>query len=204
VLGSWRRIDLFDDAIILAYTKEYLTMEVATSRTLLLSQGYEPIKVIPWQRAITLLFLGKVEVIEEYSHDIRSVSLVIKVPAVVRLLRAFRRHAKPVKFSRVNIYARDHYRCQYCGKKAAMHELTYDHVIPRSQGGRTEWTNIVTACYECNRHKGGRTPKQAGMHLLSQPAQPNWVPAVTIRISTRSVPDAWRDYLYWTGELNGE
>src|SRR5689334_5251132 len=155
------------------------SINIATDRTLLLSQGYEPIKVISWQRAITLLFLGKVEVLEEYDeHHIRSVSLVIKVPAVVRLLRAFRRHAKPVKFSRVNIYARDNYKCQYCGHKASMSELTYDHVVPRSQGGRTEWTNIVTCCYECNRHKGGRTPKQAGMHLLAQPHQPNWVPAV--------------------------
>lgn len=176
----------------------------ATARTLLLSQGYEPIKVISWQRAISLLFLGKVEVLEEYDHDIRSISLVIKIPAVVRLLRAFRRHAKPVKFSRVNIYARDNYRCQYCHHKASISELTYDHVIPRSQGGTTEWTNIVTCCYECNRKKGGRTPKQAAMALLSQPAQPNWVPAVTIRISLKSVPDAWRDYLYWTGELEAE
>ncbi len=176
----------------------------ATARTLLLNQGYEPIKVISWQRAISLLFLGKVEVIEEYDHDLRSVSVIIKIPAVVRLLRAFRRHAKPVKFSRVNIYARDGYRCQYCGDKATISDLTYDHVVPRSQGGVTEWTNIVTCCYECNRQKGGRTPKQAGMQLLSQPHQPNWVTAVTIRISLKSVPDAWRDYLYWTGELNKE
>jgi 5-methylcytosine-specific restriction endonuclease McrA len=176
----------------------------ATARTLLLSQGYEPIKVISWQRAISLLFLGKVEVIEEYDHDIRSVTLVIKIPAVVRLLRAFRRHAKPVKFSRVNIYARDSYRCQYCGHKASISELTYDHVIPRSQGGTTDWTNIVSCCYECNRKKGGRTPKQAGMTLLSHPHQPNWVPAVTIRISLKSMPEAWRDYLYWTGELSTE
>jgi 5-methylcytosine-specific restriction endonuclease McrA len=141
-------------------------------------------------------------VIEEYDHDVRSVSLVIKIPAVVRLLRAFRRHAKPVKFSRVNIYARDHYRCQYCGRRASISELTYDHVTPRSQGGRTEWTNIVTACYECNRRKGGRTPREAGMQLLTPPVQPNWVPAVTIRISMRSIPEAWRDYLYWTGDLS--
>jgi 5-methylcytosine-specific restriction endonuclease McrA len=179
-------------------------MEGSTTaaRTLLLSQGFEPIKVISWQRAITLLFLGKVEVVEEYDHNIRSVNLIIKIPAVVRLLRAFRRHAKPVKFSRVNIYARDHYRCQYCGRRASISELTYDHVTPRSQGGRTEWTNIVTACYECNRKKGGRTPREAGMALLAQPVQPNWVPAVTIRISMRSIPDAWRDYLYWTGDLS--
>ena len=176
----------------------------ATARTLLLSQGYEPIKVISWQRAITLLFLGKVEVLEEYKDDIRSVNVIIKIPAVVRLLRAFRRHSKPVKFSRVNIYARDNYRCQYCGRRANISELTYDHVIPRSQGGKTEWTNIVSCCYDCNRKKGGRTPHQASMKLLAHPTQPNWVPAITIRISMRSVPDAWRDYLYWTGELSIE
>ena len=172
-----------------------------SAQTLLLNQGFEPIKVISWQRAITLLFLGKVEVLEEYDRDIRSVTVIIKVPAVVRLLRSFRRHARPVKFSRVNIYARDNYRCQYCGKKASISELTYDHVVPRSHGGMTEWTNIVTCCYLCNRKKGGHTPAQAGMKLLTQPSQPNWVPAIAIRISMRSVPDAWRDYLYWTGEL---
>ncbi len=173
-----------------------------SSQTLLLNQGFEPIKVISWQRAITLLFLGKVEVLEEYNHGVRSVNLIIKIPAVVRLLRAFRRHARPVKFSRVNIYARDNYRCQYCGKRASIGELTYDHVLPRSQGGRTEWTNIVTCCYLCNRKKGGRTPREAGMSLLAEPKQPNWVPAVAIRISLRSIPDAWTDYLYWTGELD--
>ena len=174
-----------------------------SSQTLLLNQGFEPIKVISWQRAITLLFLGKVEVLEEYDHNIHSVTMVIKIPAVVRLLRAFRRHARPVKFSRVNIYARDNYRCQYCGKKAPISDLTYDHVLPRSQGGLTEWTNIVSCCYLCNRKKGGRTPHEAGMRLLAAPTQPNWVPAVAIRISLRSVPEAWRDYLYWTGELDG-
>ena len=173
----------------------------AHTATLLLSQSYEPIKIISWQRAITLLFLGKVEVVEEYAHDVRSVTIVIKIPAVVRLLRAFRRHHKPVKFSRVNIYARDGYTCQYCGVRLAVSELTYDHVVPRSQGGATDWTNIVTCCHECNRVKGGRTPRQAGMQLRAAPVQPNWVPAVVIRVSLRSVPDAWRDYLYWTGEL---
>ena len=175
-----------------------------SAQTLLLNQGFEPIKVISWQRAITLLFLGKVEVIEEYGQNIRSISVVLKVPAVVRLLRAFRRHARPVKFSRVNIYARDHYRCQYCRKKAAIADLTYDHVKPRAQGGQTEWTNIVTCCYLCNRKKGGRTPEEARMRLLAAPTQPNWVPAVTIRISLKSIPDAWQDYLYWTGELDRE
>ncbi len=172
------------------------------AQTLLLSQGYEPIKIISWQRAITLFFLGKVEVVEEYDADIRSVSLVIKVPAVVRLLKAFRRPNRPVRFSRVNIYARDGYKCQYCGVRAGLRELTYDHVVPRSRGGVTDWENIVTCCYRCNRDKGGRTPKEAGMALLSMPRQPAWVPAVSIRVSLRSVPDAWRDYLYWTSALD--
>lgn len=174
---------------------------VAT-RTLLLSQSYEPIKVISWRRAFTLLTLGKVEVVGEYADNIRTVSLVLKTPAVVRLLRTFKRHKRPVKFSRVNIYARDGYRCQYCGTKAPLADLTYDHVMPRSQGGKTTWQNIVTCCYACNRHKANRTPEQAGMKLLSHPVQPSWIPAVLIRISTSSVPDAWRDYLYWTGELS--
>ena len=171
--------------------------------TLLVSQSYEPIQVIGWQRAIGLMFLGKAEVVQEYDEAVHSVSMAIRVPAVVRLVRAFRRQVKPIKFSRVNIYARDGYRCQYCGRKTKVAELTYDHVVPRSQGGATSWTNIVTCCYLCNRNKGGRTPREAGMKLLAIPGQPAWMPAVAIRVSMASVPAAWRDYLYWAGELDG-
>ena len=131
-------------------------------------------------------------------------ALVVNVPAVVRLRKAFRRHAKPVKFSRVNIYARDGYRCQYCGAKCSIDELTYDHVIPRSRGGRTTWDNIVSCCYACNAEKANRTPVEARMKLLSTPTRPSWIPSVQIRVSTRSVPDAWRDYVYWTGEIDSE
>ena len=171
-------------------------------QTLVLSQGYEPVKIVSWQRAITLLFLGKVEVVEEYDRDIKSTSLVIKIPAVVRLLAAIRRHRQPVKFSRVNIYGRDRYTCQFCGVKKPIAELTYDHVVPRSQGGKTTWTNIVTACETCNRKKANRTPEQAGMRLLSTPVQPKAMPSLVITVSRTSVPDAWRDYVYWTGELD--
>lgn len=171
-------------------------------QTLLLDAGYAPVGVVSWQRAIQLLFLNKVEVVEEYDGFVRSTSLVIKIPAVVRLLRAFRRHRKPVKFSRINVYGRDNYRCQYCGEKGELGDLTYDHVVPRSQGGTTTWTNIVTACSDCNGNKAGRTPEQARMKLLKQPAQPKDLPAVVIEVSRTSVPDAWRDYLYWTGSLD--
>ncbi len=172
-----------------------------TSRTLLLSQGYEPIQVISWQRAITLLMLDKADVVEEYDEVIRAVSTVMQVPAVVRLRKSFPRKAKPVKFSRVNIYARDNYRCQYCGTRCTTNDLTYDHVIPRSKGGLTSWENIVSCCYTCNRDKANRTPVEAHMKLLSMPKRPTWMPSVQIRVSTVSVPEAWRDYVYWTSEI---
>lgn len=171
-------------------------------QTLMLDRGGAPLKVISWQRAIQLLTLGKVEVVEEYSNEVRSRYLVIKIPAVVRLLKAFRRRIAPVKFSRVNIYARDHYRCQYCGEKHQLEDLTYDHVLPRSRGGRTTWTNIVTCCAPCNRRKANRTPAESGMRLKREPVQPQVAPAILVAISTTSVPDAWRDYLYWTGALD--
>ncbi|MCA9665735.1 MAG: HNH endonuclease [Myxococcales bacterium] len=170
-------------------------------RTLLLSQGYEPISVISWKKAICLFTLGKVEVIETYERDIRSVSLVFKMPAVVRLLRKFRRHKKQVKFSRQNVLARDRWACQYCGTKPPINELTYDHVVPRSRGGKTCWENIVTACVSCNAQKANRTPRQAGMSLRKAPVRPAWVPIFTIQLSRSSMPDAWRDYCYWTSEL---
>lgn len=172
-----------------------------TTQTLMLSQGYEPIKVVSWQRAITLLSLGKVEVIETYDTELRSAFMVVKMPAVVRLLSAFKRRKKPVKFSRVNIYGRDNYSCQYCSQSVSMATGTYDHVVPRAQGGKTEWTNIVTCCEPCNSKKGGRTPKQAKMELRKKPIRPTWVPIMFINVSNDNAPDAWRDYLYWTQSL---
>jgi len=173
-----------------------------THQTLVLSQSFEPIKIVSWQRAITLLFLNKAEVIEEYDRNIKTTSLAIKIPSVVRLLNAFRRHKKPVKFSRINIYGRDRYTCQYCGVKHTISELTYDHVMPRARGGKTTWTNIATSCSDCNRKKANRTPEEAGMRLLKQPMQPSATPVLVVAVSRESVPDAWRDYLYWTGELD--
>ena len=170
-------------------------------QVLLLNISYEPIKIINWQKAITMLCLGKVEVIEEYGHNIRSVSFTIKLPSVVRLLDVVKRNQRPVKFSRQNIYARDKYKCQYCGIKFPSEDLTYDHVLPKSRGGKTEWTNIVTCCIECNRKKGGRTPREASMKLLKKPVIPTWVPAIRLTIGFKYVPKTWREYLYWNVEL---
>jgi 5-methylcytosine-specific restriction endonuclease McrA len=168
---------------------------------LLLNITYEPLKIINWKRAITLLLLGKVEVLEEYGREVHSVSFTIKLPSVIRLLRMVRKPKAPVRFSRQNIYSRDKYRCQYCGNRFASEELTYDHVTPRSRGGKTEWTNIVTSCLPCNGKKGGRTPDEAEMKLVRSPFRPKWIPALKITFGVREVPQSWRDYLYWNVEL---
>ncbi|MEM7608766.1 MAG: HNH endonuclease [Myxococcota bacterium] len=170
-------------------------------RTLVLDQGYQPHRIIGWKRAVGMLFDGKVEVVEEYDEDIRSVSLTIKMPAVVRMLRAVRRKRR-VRFSRINVAARDDFRCQYCGETFPLRRLTYDHVIPRGQGGKTTWENIVMACRPCNEQKGNRTPRQAGMRLRKTPVKPTWLPFVAFRVDpARSVPEAWANWLYWHGSI---
>jgi len=168
---------------------------------LLLNITYEPLRVINWQKALTLLLLGKVEVLEEYGREIRAVSFSIKLPSVVRLLKLIKKPKSAVRFSRQNIYSRDKYRCQYCGRKFPSEDLTYDHVLPKSRGGKTEWNNIVTSCMPCNRQKGGRTPSEACMSLVQTPVRPRWVPALKITIGFKEIPTSWRDYLYWNVEL---
>ena len=100
-----------------------------------------------------------------------------------------------VKFSRINVFARDEFRCQYCGARRPVHELNYDHVVPRVQGGKTVWENIVTSCYECNARKRGRTPEQAGMKLLRAPTKPKALPMTTVLPRHHGgIPEAWSPY----------
>jgi 5-methylcytosine-specific restriction endonuclease McrA len=173
-------------------------------QTLLLNASYEPLKVVHWKKAITLLCQGKVEVISVYDREIHSVTLTFKLPSVIRLLRyiKIRRRFDYVPFSRANIYARDEFMCQYCGDAYASNELTFDHVIPVAQGGRKDWENIVTCCITCNRRKGGRTPDQASVSLIRKPRRPQSVPALRITVGLRRTPESWRDYLYWNVELD--
>ena len=170
-------------------------------QVLLLNLTYEPLRIISWQRAVRLLTLGKVEVIEETDQVIRSVSFVIRLPSVVRLLRLIRPKRPEVKFSRQNIYLRDNFRCQYCGARVSSAELNLDHVIPRSLGGQTTWENIVTCCIPCNVRKGGRTPESARMRLISKPTRPARLPGLAITLNLQHSPESWRDYLYWNLEL---
>ena len=166
-----------------------------TAQTLLLTPWMMPHKIVPWQTAVTMSFLGKVDVLEEYDEEIRSPSMAIKAPAVVRLKRPFGGMKRGVKFSRINVFARDDFRCQYCGTRRPAHELNYDHVVPRVQGGKTVWENIVTSCYECNTQKRGRTPEQAGMRLLSAPVKPRTLPMTPILPRDgRRIPEAWSSY----------
>lgn len=178
------------------------------SDTLVLDPSYRAIGLVSWQRAITLLFENKIEVIESYEdRTVCSVSITFKVPSVVRFLRAIRRRKQAVKFSREMVYARDHGTCQYCGRHAARDSFTYDHVIPRVQGGQTVWENVVVACAGCNQRKGGRTPEQAGMKLISQPTRPTKLPDTMHFTLTwrQGMPPSWRDFIasihYWNDEL---
>jgi len=178
-----------------------------TSHTLLLNASYEPLAVITWMRAIELLFGEKVYVLEEYDRVVRSPSVAIKVPAVVALKQYVPFRPK-VKFSRKNIYIRDEFTCQYCGVdanrlKGKVKDLTFDHVYPKSRGGRTEWTNIVAACLDCNLKKENRTPAEAGMKLLRKPFEPKFLTMLTIPTGfAPRTPDEWRSYLYWETSLD--
>jgi 5-methylcytosine-specific restriction endonuclease McrA len=166
-----------------------------TQETLLLTPWMMPHKIIPWQTAVTMSFLGKVDVLEEYEDLIRSPNMAIRAPAVVRLRRPIGGMKRGVKFSRINVFARDEFRCQYCGVKRPLDELNYDHVVPRVQGGRTVWENIVTSCYDCNSRKRGRTPEQAGMKLLRAPVKPRALPMTTVIPRPKErIPEAWSPY----------
>lgn len=167
------------------------------SHALVLNASFEPLHIVTWQRAMQLLFQGKVEVIEESDHEIRTVRFSMKVPAVLRLLTyvPLSRKRQIVRFSRSNIFIRDDHRCQYCGQKFNKTHLTLDHVIPIVQGGKKSWENIVTACKPCNQRKGGRTPVQASMHLIRKPRQPSWLPSASLQLGVSVSNERWKIYL---------
>ena len=164
-------------------------------RTLLLTSWFFPHKVIGWEHAITLLYLDKADSVVDYGDSVSSPSVTMKVPAVIRLRRKIKNMKRGVKFSRVNVFTRDGFRCQYCTVKLPMSQLTFDHVIPRSCGGRTEWTNIVSACRPCNHRKRDRTPDESGMFPKSEPMQPKSLPLTGPVIDASRAPQEWRDFL---------
>ncbi len=165
-------------------------------RALVLNAAYFPHQIVTWQDAITLVYQEKAQVLEEYDEIISSPSMEFFTPAVVRLNSMngsdFKRE---VKFSRTNIFSRDNFSCGYCGVQFKVRELTFDHVLPRKQGGVTSWTNVISACRPCNGRKGARTPEQAGMKLLRRPVKPSSLPLHSVLFSRSSIPEVWSKWL---------
>jgi len=160
---------------------------------LVLNQNYEPLTICRARRAVVLMFQGKAEMLENGVGFIHSISETYPLPSVIRLDYYIRRHRRAKKLTRFEIFNRDRSTCQYCGKQTR--QLTVDHVIPRYRGGQHTWGNVVTACVSCNRHKAGRTPREAGMKLLRLPSPPDDSHYFRIPHHHLQVRDEWRKYL---------
>ncbi len=161
------------------------------ARTLLLTPWYFPIKVLNWEDAVKMRYEGTVDVVAEYDTEIRSPSVTWKMPAVVRLRRMPRSTQRGAKFSRQNVYQRDQHTCQYCGQRKPLRQLSYDHVVPRAAGGRTEWRNVVTSCRDCNARKGSMGCDECGMFPINAPVQPRSLPLVSPLIDPETAPLEW-------------
>jgi 5-methylcytosine-specific restriction endonuclease McrA len=144
---------------------------MVNSPVLVLNQSYEPLNLCRIRRAIVLVFRGKAEVMENSRGEIHSAKQVFQIPSVIHLVYMVKRPRHQRKLTKVEVFNRDHYTCQYCGRQTK--ELTLDHVIPKRRDGEHSWENVVSACIPCNRRKGGRTPGEAGMKLLRQPRPPH-------------------------------
>ena len=159
---------------------------------LVLNQSYEPIHVCSARRAIVLVFRGRAQVVESLDISIRSISRAFPVPSVVRLDFYVRIPPKPLSLTKRNVLKRDGFQCQYCSTRSA--PMTVDHVLPKTQGGRDTWENMVCACLTCNNRKGNRTPEQAGIALARRPRLPNHV--TFIRHFIGVADQKWRPYLF--------
>ncbi len=171
---------------------------------LVLNADYRPLSYLPlslwtWQEAVKAAWLERVDIIAEYEAEVHAPSLSMRIPSVV-VLKDYVKPAPHAAFTRFNLFLRDEFTCQYCG---ARHDLTFDHVVPRSRGGRTTWENVVAACSRCNLKKGAQTLAQSGMKLRRAPRRPT---GEELRNMGRKFPpnhlhESWLDFLYWDVEL---
>ena len=181
------------------------------SSVLVLNRSFLPIHVTSVRRAFSLIFCGGAQAVDSsyqtFNFDawlirpapadaetIGTVAGGIAIPRVILLRHYDRVPKRQIRFSRVNIFSRDRFTCQYCGLNPQRSELNLDHVIPRSQGGRTTWENVVCCCVSCNRRKGGRTPAQAGFRLPRKPVRPRWTPLLSVAPSKVRYRE-WRPFL---------
>lgn len=159
---------------------------------LVLNGNYQPLNVCNTKRAMGLILADKAIVLENGRGVIRTVSRAYERPSVIRLVYMVHRPRPHVRLCKREILRRDRYRCQYCGRQTR--HLTIDHVIPRHRGGEYRWENLVAACPECNRRKGGRTPAETGMTLLRQPFEPRPTAEYVFGRYTDDVGE-WSQYL---------
>jgi 5-methylcytosine-specific restriction endonuclease McrA len=186
---------------------------------LILNRNWQPVNVATVARALVLLWNEAARVVDpddfrlyswpdwarlcprEGEACIRSVRAALRVPEVIVLVQYNRLPNSAVSFSRRNVFKRDHWTCQYCGRQPGGEELTIDHVVPRSQGGDSTWENCVLACVDCNKRKADRTPVQAGLKLRRRPVRPMWKPLYA-RSSMRMA--SWSKFVseaYWNVPL---
>jgi 5-methylcytosine-specific restriction endonuclease McrA len=164
--------------------------------------SYFPLSLWCWQDTAKAVFLDRVNVLSEYDRVVHSPTVEFRLPSVIALKDYVSVQQRPA-FTRFNVFLRDRFTCQYCGKRHRTEDLTFDHVIPISRGGRTVWSNVVAACAPCNLQKGNRLPGQGGMKPLTAPAQPTtW----QLQQNGRAFPpnflhESWHDFLYWDSEL---
>jgi len=171
---------------------------------LVLNADYRPLSYYPlslwcWQDSVKSVFLDRVTIVNNYERVIRSPSFNMKLPSVIALKHLVSPQSNP-NFTRFNVFLRDKFSCQYCGSGD---ELTFDHLLPRSRGGKTNWDNVVTACSNCNVQKGGRLLTSSGMLLQKKPFQPS---TEDLHKNGKNFPpnflhESWMDYLYWDVEL---
>lgn len=193
---------------------------------LVLNKNFYAIQVVDWKKAVSLLYQGLADALDDnyvkYNFEtwaelskamkdapngfVRSPNFTVAVPDIIVLTKFDRLPKREVKFTRRNIYQHYNHKCCYCGYKFDTKDLNLDHVMPRSRGGKTDWTNIVTSCFECNGRKADRTPEEAGMALLIKPSRPSWKgsrtfiefpPNMKIRVAWQKVIDS----CYWDSEL---
>lgn len=167
--------------------------------------SYFPLSIWPWQEAVKAIFRDSVTVISEYDRVVRSPGVSFKLPSVLAL-KEYIPMARSPAFTRFNVFLRDQWTCQYCGDCFKTQELSFDHVIPRSRGGRTTWENIVAACRDCNTPKGNRLPKESGMYPIMTPRRPS---IFELHERGRKFPphflhESWGDFLYWDSELQDD
>jgi 5-methylcytosine-specific restriction endonuclease McrA len=164
--------------------------------------SYFPLSLWSWQDAIKAVFLERVHVVSEYDEVVHSSTEEYRLPSVISLKNFVANNRRPV-FTRFNVFLRDRFTCQYCNIPKPIGQLTFDHIIPRSQGGDTTWTNIATACSECNLAKSNMTASKAGLTLNTKPVVPS---ARHLQRNGSLFPPnylhhSWRDFLYWDTEL---